>query len=174
MYYLNSNHVCIIGIGRPVLIPMITWEIIINIYLTALFLDPLRKLYSFRNKCKPGLQTMARRTFIGSIVSLLSTIVNLGVLSALNGEYAWLCLMLCNTDGEFVLLFFTSLLRALCSHRSSYERYDPPLGRPLRHRPHPHQQPGFRQPKTRYPPRSSQTNRHRNKTNRSPPRPNNT
>jgi hypothetical protein len=110
IYRLNSHHVCILGIGRPILIPMLALEGVINIYMTLLFLNPLRKLYSFKTNANPGLHTMARRTFIGSIVSLTSTIVNLGVLCALNGEYVWICFMMCNTDGKIMLLSFSKAL----------------------------------------------------------------
>ncbi|QDS77491.1 hypothetical protein FKW77_000158 [Venturia effusa] len=97
-YYINSRHICYLGIGRPVLIPLIVWELVLNIYLTILFMIPLRKLYSYQTNSNPGLRKMARRTLVGCMVSLACTIMNLVVLVILDGEPAWLCLMLCNSD----------------------------------------------------------------------------
>ncbi|KAE9982286.1 hypothetical protein BLS_006293 [Venturia inaequalis] len=98
LYYIDYRHICYLGIGRPILIPLIIWDLVLNIYLTALFISPLRKLYSYQTNSNPGLRNMARRTFVGCVVSLLCTIMNLAVQSILDGEQAWLCLMLCNTD----------------------------------------------------------------------------
>ncbi|KAG7294302.1 hypothetical protein NEMBOFW57_004373 [Staphylotrichum longicolle] len=59
-------------------------------------------LYSYKNSDRiPGsrkLKTMATRTFIGCICTLISSIVNLSVLVGLNGEPGWVCLMCCNSD----------------------------------------------------------------------------
>lgn len=43
---------------------------------------------------------MATRTFIGSCATLTATVANLGTLAGLDGEAGWVCLMLCNLDGE--------------------------------------------------------------------------
>jgi len=41
---------------------------------------------------------MAFRTFIGSCATLISSVTNLSVLTILDGEPGWICLMLCNLD----------------------------------------------------------------------------
>lgn len=46
------------------------------------------------------LRTMAVRTFIGSCVTLASSVSNITVMAALDGEPGWICLMLCNLDSE--------------------------------------------------------------------------
>lgn len=102
---------CIVGVGRPVFIPMIIWDLVLNVYLTALFLGPLMNLSSYKTNSNPDLRIMALRTFIGSAASLMSTIINLTVQVVLDGEHVWLCLMLCNTDGRnFPFLRWTILL----------------------------------------------------------------
>ncbi|KAK2069785.1 hypothetical protein P8C59_004334 [Phyllachora maydis] len=74
----------------------------INIYLTVLFLLPLSNLYSFKHmrQTRPSerLRRIAKRTFVGCICTLTSSIVNLTVLVALRGEPGWICLMCCNGD----------------------------------------------------------------------------
>ncbi|TQW00516.1 hypothetical protein IF1G_00447 [Cordyceps javanica] len=44
------------------------------------------------------LRTVVIRTFVGSCCTLVSSIVNLSVLMALNGEPGWVCLLCCNCD----------------------------------------------------------------------------
>lgn len=77
-----------------------------------------------RSAANMRLRTIAFRTFIGAICTLLSSIVcvapslrcprselmrtarNLTVLMALNGEPGWVCLMCCNSDSKFFCVFF--------------------------------------------------------------------
>lgn len=47
---------------------------------------------------------MAFRTSIGAIATLLSSSLNLSLLTGLNGEAGWVCLMLCNLDILFSVL----------------------------------------------------------------------
>ncbi|KND94298.1 hypothetical protein TOPH_01014 [Tolypocladium ophioglossoides CBS 100239] len=85
-----NNGACIIGMRSLALIPLISFDTVVNVYLTILFLIPLRKLYSFRdmprNPANIRLRTIAFRTFCGAVCTLLSSIANLSVLMALNGE----------------------------------------------------------------------------------------
>ncbi|KAI6374675.1 hypothetical protein MCOR25_003138 [Pyricularia grisea] len=107
---------CIIGMKQPVIIPLIAFDAVVNVYLTLLFLIPLLKLYSVKlTFAKPltlqlnslsmpntapniRLQKLAMRTFIGSCCTLASSVTNLTFLMVLNGEVSWLCLMCCNSD----------------------------------------------------------------------------
>lgn len=97
-----KNGVCIIGMKNLAMIPLITFDTIVNAYLTILFLIPLRKLYSFKNMpCSAvnlRLRTIAVRTFCGAVFTLMSSVVNLSTLMALDGEPGWVCLMSCNCD----------------------------------------------------------------------------
>ncbi|KZL64768.1 hypothetical protein CT0861_02017 [Colletotrichum tofieldiae] len=118
-----EDGICIIGMEQPVLLPLISFDAAVNVYLTFLFLLPLLSLHSvkynfwkpwtldWRNRRIPRappnvrLRKLVIRTFIGSCCTLLSSVTNLTVLMALNGEVAWLCLLCCNTD-----IFFSALV----------------------------------------------------------------
>ncbi|OTA53452.1 hypothetical protein K449DRAFT_469979 [Hypoxylon sp. EC38] len=98
-----DNGQCIIGIERPALVLLITFDILVNVYLTILFLSPLRDVYSFKGFPRttpnsPKLHAVAMRTFVGALCTTTSSIVNLAVLMALNGELGWICLTCCNAD----------------------------------------------------------------------------
>ncbi|KAH8649806.1 hypothetical protein BX600DRAFT_418738 [Xylariales sp. PMI_506] len=110
-----DNGVCIIGMQKLAMVPLITFDVIVNVYLTTLFLIPLRQLYSFKDTARTAanerLRTMAMRTFVGAVCTTISSVVNLTVLMALDGEPGWVCLMCCNCDVLFsavVLQWVTS------------------------------------------------------------------
>ncbi|CAH0059519.1 unnamed protein product [Clonostachys solani] len=96
---------CFIGMEGVGIIPLITFDSLANAYLTLLFLVPLRKIYKFRKLARTQanyhLQNVALRTFIGALCTLISSVTNLTVLMALNGEPGWVCLMCCNCDVLF-------------------------------------------------------------------------
>ncbi|KAK1597706.1 uncharacterized protein LY79DRAFT_587281 [Colletotrichum navitas] len=96
---------CYIGMQKVSVIPLISFDAIVNIYLTILFLIPLQSLYSFKhcstNPPNTRLRTVAFRTFIGALCTLTSSVVNLTVLMALDVEPGWVCLMCCNSDVLF-------------------------------------------------------------------------
>ncbi|KAF4453589.1 hypothetical protein F53441_3734 [Fusarium austroafricanum] len=93
---------CFIGMQPISMIPLIAFDAVVNVYLTILFLIPLKNLYSFKNLPKSHansrLRNVAFRTFVGACCTLTSSIVNLTVLMVLNGEPGWVCLMCCNSD----------------------------------------------------------------------------
>lgn len=97
-----ENGTCVIGLGNIAMIPLITFDTIVNIYLTILFLLPLKNLYTFKNSYKTPastkLRSVALRTFVGALCTLASSITNLVVLMALDGEPGWVCLMCCSSD----------------------------------------------------------------------------
>ncbi|KAH7197122.1 uncharacterized protein B0J16DRAFT_327501 [Fusarium flagelliforme] len=99
------NGECFIGMQKISMIPLIAFDAVVNVYLTILFLIPLKNLYSFKNLPKTGansrLRSVAVRTFVGACCTLTSSIVNLTVLMVLNGEPGWVCLMCCNSDVLF-------------------------------------------------------------------------
>ncbi|CAH0022010.1 unnamed protein product [Clonostachys rhizophaga] len=97
---------CFIGMEGVGIIPLITFDSLANTYLTLLFLVPLRKIYKFRKLARTQanhhLQNVALRTFIGALCTLISSVTNLTVLMALNGEPGWVCLMCCNCDATWI------------------------------------------------------------------------
>ncbi|VUC22865.1 unnamed protein product [Clonostachys rosea] len=100
--YLREDGMCIIGMERPVLIPLVIFEVIVNLYLTTTFLIPIRNLHSYDNN--PRLKKVVIRTFVGSLATLTSTVVNIVLMVILDGEPAWMCFMICSTDILFTTL----------------------------------------------------------------------
>ncbi|KAH0354592.1 hypothetical protein KCU81_g1099, partial [Aureobasidium melanogenum] len=101
--YINEKGVCVIGMKRRALVPLITFDIVLNVYLTSLFLHPLRQCYSFKQGKKSAMRTLVLRTFVGSCATLLMSVVNLSVLTILDGEPGYICLCLCNLDILFTV-----------------------------------------------------------------------
>ncbi|KAL7923049.1 hypothetical protein ACQKWADRAFT_291086 [Trichoderma austrokoningii] len=103
-----SNGECIIGMKKVSMIFLISYDVLVNVYLTIMFLMPLKRLYSYSNMARTQahirLQTVAFRTFCGTVGTLISSIANLSVLMALNGEPGWMCLMCCNCDILFSVI----------------------------------------------------------------------
>ena len=122
---------------RIAMVPLLSFEVLVNVsvltssipithsndklqvYLTSLFLIPLRRvylryllyatnanhiialeLYSYRHNTNTTLRTVALRTFIGSCATLTSSVTNITVLMVLNGEPGWVCMMCCNSDSK--------------------------------------------------------------------------
>ncbi|KAF4494863.1 hypothetical protein FAGAP_9005 [Fusarium agapanthi] len=87
------NGECFIGMKSISMIPLIAFDAVVNIYLTILFLIPLKNLYSFKNLPKTHansrLRSVAFRTFVGACSTLTSSIVNLTILMVLDGEPGW-------------------------------------------------------------------------------------
>ncbi|KAH6872984.1 hypothetical protein BKA58DRAFT_157978 [Alternaria rosae] len=102
--YIDDSGVCIIGMQKIAMLPLITFEVIVNVYLTALFIIPLRGLYSYQHNANPTLHRMAKRSLIGSLATLTTSVVNLTILMVLKGEPGWICLMCCNADILFCVL----------------------------------------------------------------------
>ncbi|KAI1657423.1 hypothetical protein F4813DRAFT_396332 [Daldinia decipiens] len=107
---------CIIGIEKQALIPLIVLEIVANVYIMALILNPLWNIYSLKGASNapvnsPGLRPAAIRTFIGALFTTTSSIVNLIVLMVLNGEPGWIFLACCNAD----ILFSTLIIQWVTS-----------------------------------------------------------
>ncbi|KAH8601515.1 hypothetical protein B0O99DRAFT_606793 [Bisporella sp. PMI_857] len=125
---INTDGTCIIGMQVRSTMPLIILDAAINFYLTMLFVMPLRKLYSYQNTPNSTLRTITLRSFIGSLATLTSSVVNLTVLMVLKGEAAWICLMLCNADILFsvvVLHWVTSKDTSMGSSSSSSHNTNP-------------------------------------------------
>lgn len=91
-----ENGQCIIGMKSVAMIPLISFDFVVNVYLTILFLIPLKSkfvpsrlttlilisfadLYSFKNMPRSAanvrLRNVAFRTFVGACCTLVSSIV---------------------------------------------------------------------------------------------------
>jgi hypothetical protein len=102
--YINDKGVCIIGMQKIAMLPLIVFEVIVNVYLTLLFIIPLRGLHSYQTNANPILKRMAFRSFIGSCATLTTSVINLTILMVLKGEPGWICLMCCNADILFCVI----------------------------------------------------------------------
>ncbi|THX78069.1 hypothetical protein D6D04_05987 [Aureobasidium pullulans] len=108
--YMNKEGVCIIGMQRNALIPTIVFDVFLNVWLTTLFLRPLRgtstresvrpspNCYSYKQQSSSRLRNVVVRTFVGSCATLALSITNLTVIAILDGEPGYICLCLCNLD----------------------------------------------------------------------------
>lgn len=70
-----------------------------------------------KNNISIVLQTMALRAFLGSCATLTSTVVNLTVLMALDGEKGWICLTCCLADSKKACSPF---IRHLCIKQTDH------------------------------------------------------
>ncbi|OJJ47563.1 hypothetical protein ASPZODRAFT_1715704 [Penicilliopsis zonata CBS 506.65] len=123
--YLDQGGVCVIGMDMKVMLPLIIFDATINIYLTLLFVLPLRSLYSYKASPDSVVRVIAIRSFLGSVGTMTSSIVNLTVLMVLQGEQAWICFMCCNAEVLFsnlVLHWVTSRDKINASSAGNYPR----------------------------------------------------
>ncbi|KAL5120344.1 hypothetical protein ACEQ8H_001634 [Pleosporales sp. CAS-2024a] len=102
--YIDESGVCIIGMQKIAMLPLIIFEVIVNVYLTLLFVIPLRGMYSYQNHSHSMLKRMAFRSFVGSCATLTTSVINLTILMLLHGEPGWICLMCCNADILFCVI----------------------------------------------------------------------
>ncbi|KAJ7198257.1 hypothetical protein GGX14DRAFT_401972 [Mycena pura] len=86
---------CVIGLERTSSIPLLSYDLFINVLLTALFLWPL-----LRSKhSSPRLRRVAIRTMVASAVALTTSTVNIAVLTVMHGrQLGWVCLASCGGD----------------------------------------------------------------------------
>ncbi|KAF3131547.1 hypothetical protein TWF569_011169 [Orbilia oligospora] len=94
-----EDGVCRIGMKKVALLPLITFDVVVNVYLTTLFLIPVVKIAQGKaQQSHQALRSMAIKTFCGSCATLISSVANLTTLMLLKGEPGWICLLLCNAD----------------------------------------------------------------------------
>ncbi|KAJ7617245.1 hypothetical protein FB45DRAFT_1063748 [Roridomyces roridus] len=93
-----TDGLCVIGLKPTASIPLLSYDLYINILLTSLFLWPL-----FRSQHSTArLRRVAARTLIASAVALTTSTINMTVLTVLHGrELGWICLASCGTDVVF-------------------------------------------------------------------------
>ncbi|PPQ95208.1 hypothetical protein CVT26_014899 [Gymnopilus dilepis] len=91
----EANGACVIGLKPLASIPILVYDIYINIFLTTMFLYPL-----LRSKVmSTGIRRLANRTFIAAILGLTTSTVNIVVLIILHGrELGWVNLGACAGD----------------------------------------------------------------------------
>ncbi|KAB5590510.1 hypothetical protein CTheo_6059 [Ceratobasidium theobromae] len=92
--YLYNGY-CVIGVGGPVAISMLTYDLCTNFFLTMMFVIPLARstIHSAR------LKNLAIRASVASSVALMTSVINVTILFTLHqGEMIWVCLASCGAD----------------------------------------------------------------------------
>ncbi|THW02011.1 hypothetical protein D6D26_04658, partial [Aureobasidium pullulans] len=69
--YMNKEGVCIIGMQRNALVPTIVFDVFLNVWLTTLFLQPLRDCYSYKQQSSSRLRNVVVRTFVVLCTTLI-------------------------------------------------------------------------------------------------------
>ncbi|CAN9346517.1 unnamed protein product [Alternaria alternata] len=122
--YINDSGVCIIGMQKIAMLPLITFEVIVNVYLTALssFPSETSTLTSTTQTLRSTAWPSARS--LGSLATLTTSVINLTILMVLKGEPGWICLMCCNAD----ILFCVIVLHWVTSKDKQTVTTDPHSG----------------------------------------------
>ncbi|KAJ3811261.1 hypothetical protein EV368DRAFT_83446 [Lentinula lateritia] len=92
---VRGDGVCVIGLKAFATIPLIAYDLSLNIFLTAMFMCPLWVLHPI----SPRLRSVAKRTLYGATISLISSAVNITIMLLLSGnELGWVCITSCVCD----------------------------------------------------------------------------
>ncbi|OLL23597.1 hypothetical protein NEOLI_004438 [Neolecta irregularis DAH-3] len=96
----KDTGVCKLGFHIGFESSLITYDVLVNFYLTAQFFMPFINIWRIngRQGSNPRLRTVARRTIIGNIVANIGTISNLVVLATYSPEPSGICLACCSAD----------------------------------------------------------------------------
>ncbi|KIK55074.1 hypothetical protein GYMLUDRAFT_248881 [Collybiopsis luxurians FD-317 M1] len=117
--FRSGDETCVIGLKALASIPLLTYDLYINVFLTSMFLWPILKNGHPNQKVK----RVARRAFVASLVGLSTSTVNIGVLFGLKGhELGWICLGSCAVDvtlNSYALYWATSVRNRRRSRISS-------------------------------------------------------
>ncbi|KAF8150078.1 hypothetical protein B0H34DRAFT_174524 [Crassisporium funariophilum] len=112
------NGACIIGLRPIASIPLLVYDLYINMFLTFMFLYPL-----IRSKMmSSGIRRLSIRTFIAALVALTTSTINIVVLILMNGrELGWVNLGACGGDiiVNAVAIFWVSSGKGNQQHPSS-------------------------------------------------------
>ncbi|KAJ6518000.1 hypothetical protein C8R47DRAFT_1205086 [Mycena vitilis] len=96
--FRHGDGACVIGLKRIASIPLLTYDLYINVLLTTLFLWPL--LRSRHSSAR--LRSVATRTLVASGVALTTSTINITVLTIMKGhQLGWVCLSSCGADMIF-------------------------------------------------------------------------
>ncbi|KAJ7679366.1 hypothetical protein DFH06DRAFT_1316292 [Mycena polygramma] len=93
-----GDRACVIGLKPIASIPLLTYDLYINVLLTTLFLWPL--LRSRHSSAR--LRSVATRTLVASGAALTTSTINITVLTIMKGhQLGWICLSSCGADMIF-------------------------------------------------------------------------
>ena len=89
---------CIIGIERFAILPMLCVETLAELFLTLRFLFPLLLVHRRGNGLLPPLRKVVIRTSVGAAITLLLDVAVKVSLTLFNGEPTWLCYLACKVE----------------------------------------------------------------------------
>ncbi|CCA70480.1 hypothetical protein PIIN_04418 [Serendipita indica DSM 11827] len=97
--FFREDGTCVIGLKTMATIPLLTYDIFLNIFLTGLFVWPLY----MRQLSNPKLKSLATRTCFAAAAALCTSVINIAILTTLHGrQLAWVlsqvCLASCSSD----------------------------------------------------------------------------
>ncbi|KAJ7275723.1 hypothetical protein C8J57DRAFT_1024078, partial [Mycena rebaudengoi] len=99
-HFRAGDGACVIGLKPFASLPLLSYDVFTNALLTALFIWPLFRLPDVSSTKR--LRRVATRTLVASIASLLTSTVNITILTVLHGrEFGWVCLGSCGADVIF-------------------------------------------------------------------------
>ncbi|KAF8315201.1 hypothetical protein DL93DRAFT_931788 [Clavulina sp. PMI_390] len=95
-HFRSQDGVCVIGIGPDGTIPLLAYDAYLTIFLTTLFVWPLR----FRKgMMSNALRRLTVRTLLASFAALTTSAANIAILTVMHGkQLGWVCLACCGTD----------------------------------------------------------------------------
>ncbi|KAJ7892431.1 hypothetical protein B0H13DRAFT_2340120 [Mycena leptocephala] len=123
--FREGDGACVIGLKLTASLPLLSYDLYINVLLTALFLWPLLRSKLSNNR----LRRLAARTFVHVVFALIpmaltTSTVNITFLTVMEGrELGWLCLASCGMDVIFnaaVLFWLTTLTGQVSSINESF------------------------------------------------------
>ncbi|KAF5363225.1 hypothetical protein D9758_008385 [Tetrapyrgos nigripes] len=95
-YISERDRYCYIGLKFYASVALLTYDLYITVFLTALFLWPLMSSKMIINS---PLRQVARKTLVSASVALAMSTVNIAILTAWHGhERGYVCLVCCTTD----------------------------------------------------------------------------
>jgi len=93
--FFIGEHNCMIGLKPFASIPLLSYDLFLNVVLTSMFLWPLQQAH-FRDH---RLRKIASRTLLAALVALTTSSINIAVLTIKHGiEMGWICLASCGLD----------------------------------------------------------------------------
>ncbi|KAJ7675181.1 hypothetical protein B0H17DRAFT_946142 [Mycena rosella] len=93
--FRQGDGACVLGLKPTASLPLLSYDLYINILLTILFLWPLMR----SQHSNAQLRRVAIRTLVASGVALSTSTVNMAVLTIMKGrELGWVCLASCGLD----------------------------------------------------------------------------
>ncbi|KAE9402887.1 hypothetical protein BT96DRAFT_990727 [Gymnopus androsaceus JB14] len=104
----SGDDSCVIGLKAMASIPLLAYDLYINVFLTSMFLWPILRNGHPNQKVK----RVARRALVASLIGLTTSSINIGVLYGLHGELGWVCLASCGVDvtlNSYALFWATGL-----------------------------------------------------------------